>query len=348
MNIPTALAFDDVLIRPKFSDVLSRDSVDLSTQFTENYRIQIPIVGAPMDTVVGCKMAFALRKLGAVGILHRFMSIEEQADCVGELRTSEEYSTSNNVIAAAIGSNGDALMRATALVEAGATVLCVDVAHGHQIHVKFLMKELQVLQQEYEFDIIAGSIATIDAAYDLIDWGANALRVGIGGGSICSTRIMTGCGIPTFESVLEICSSITGIPVIADGGIRTSGDIAKAIGAGASSCMLGSLLATTEEAPGEIFIEGMEPNTTRMKMYRGAASATTKLKYTGTAEHVEGVSKVVKISGTVDAMIDHLSDGLSSSMSYVGAHNIKEFQKKVKFVRITSSGLAEAHPHILR
>src|ERR1019366_2694231 len=139
----------------------------------------------------------------------------------------------------------------------------------------------------------------------------------------------------TLESVMEICETVGKyVPVIADGGIRTSGDVAKAIAAGANACMLGSLLATTEESPGEIFIEGLEPNTTRMKMYRGAASATTKLKHTGAAEHIEGVSKIVRISGPVKNMITHLTDGLTSAMSYVGATSIPEFQDRSEFIQI--------------
>jgi len=344
-----ALSFDDVQLVPQYSEVESRDGADLTTEISKNYKLKIPLIASPMDTVTGLSMAISMCDAGGLGVLHRFMSIEEQTEAVKivvrrlkniELRTAEF-----SPVAAAIGVNGDSKERATKLLEAGANVLMVDVAHGHHKNVKDMIMWLKRQEIYFKFDIIAGSIATREAARDLQEWGVAGLRVGIGGSGICSTRIMTGCGIPTLQSIFDI-AEIANIPFIADGGIRYPGDVAKALAAGADAVMIGGLFAGTDEAPGDVFVAGHWPNIKQMKVYRGLASATTKLMYSGTTNHVEGASKMVETRGSVTKMISEIVDGVTSSMSYVGASNLEEFRARSEFVKVTSAGLAEAHTRL--
>jgi IMP dehydrogenase len=210
-----------------------------------------------------------------------------------------------------------------------------------------MIEWLKERKDYFRFDIIAGSIATKQAALDLQEWGVDGLRVGVGGGSVCETRIRTGAGVPQLQAVFDV-AEVAKVPFISDGGIRYPGDAAKALAAGADSVMIGSLFAGTDEAPGEIFVAGKWPDIKLMKVYRGLASATTKLKNGGAASHVEGASKMVECRGTVTQMIQEIVDGITSSMSYVGASNLEEFRTRAEFVKITSSGLAEAHPHGVR
>lgn len=350
-----ALTFDDVQIIPSYSEIRSREDVNLRTKLSRNYELEIPLIAAPMDTVVNVDVAHRLWRMGGIGIIHRFMSVEEQVNQIVHLsdKIQEDMETGKygpypySNIGAAIGANGDAIDRAINLIEAGANIIVIDVAHGHHLHVKNTIQELLKLKIEYPFDIIAGSIATSDAALDLQDWGADALRVGVGGGSVCETRIRTGIGVPQLQSIIDIVR-VANIPVISDGGIRYPGDVAKALAAGADTVMIGSLFAGTDEAPGEVFVSGQWPNNKKLKIYRGLASATTKLKYAGAASHVEGASKMIETRGPIDVMIDDLTDGVKSSMSYVGASTLQEFRAQSRFLRITLSGLAEAHPHLLK
>jgi IMP dehydrogenase len=352
------LTFDDVQIVPSYSDISSRSDIQLTTQFTRRFPIQIPLVAAPMDTVCDSKMAIAMWMAGGVGIVHRFRLIQEQMQAISAVKEymqnvfdelEEDTDINTEVIAAAIGANGgnsELIVTARSLLSAGANVLVIDVAHGHHVHVKNAITSLLELKGEYNFDIVAGSIATADAALDLQEWGADALRVGVGGGSVCETRIRTGIGVPQLQSIFDVMEVAT-VPVISDGGIRYPGDAAKALAAGASTVMCGSLFAGTDEAPGDTLVAGKWPYNKNMKIYRGMASATTKLKHKGVAEHVEGASKIIEAKGPVQSIIDDLTDGIKSSMSYVGASTLAEYRKKAKFVKITSSGLIEAHPHLL-
>lgn len=354
LQIEEALTFDDVQLIPKYSEILSREDVETSTKLTKNYNISIPLVAAPMDTVTDVDLAYALWKEGGIGIVHRFMSSDEQATKISQLRDEidEEIRWGEfgpyppKLLGAAIGVGRD-FERITNLLEAGTNILVIDVAHGHHFHVKKLLEELKQLKLHFSFDVIAGSIATTEAAQDLEEWGADALRVGVGGGSVCETRIRTGIGIPQLQAVLDIAQVAT-VPIISDGGIRYPGDVAKALAAGADSVMIGSLFAGTDEAPGDIFVDGEWPNTKKLKVYRGLASATTKLKYSGAAQHVEGASKMIECKGPIRNIVGDIIDGLKSSMSYVGAKNLEEFRTQSKFIRITPAGVAEGHPHLLR
>lgn len=342
------LTFDDVNIIPAYSEVVSRENADLTTQLSRNFKIRTPLVASPMDTVCGVDMAIAMSGRG-IGILHRFMSVDEQVKAVKKVvkMAKKQETVEFSPVAAAIGVNGDSKERATRLLASGANVILLDVAHGHHKNVKDMVDWLKERQDYYRFDIIAGSIATKQAALDLQEWGVDGLRVGVGGGSVCETRIRTGAGVPQLQAVFDV-AEVSKVPLISDGGIRYPGDAAKALAAGADSVMIGSLFAGTDEAPGEIFVAGQWPDIELMKVYRGLASATTKLKNGGAASHVEGASKMVKCRGTVTQMISEIVDGITSSMSYVGAANLEEFRSRAEFIKITSSGLAEAHPHGIR
>jgi IMP dehydrogenase len=347
-----ALTYDDIQLVPQYSEVESRQNIDLTTKLTTNYSIRVPLVAAPMDTVCDSEMAIAMMQLGGVGIIHRFMTIEEQAQQV--LRAAlfavqpgwydlsiwgEEKADRKIPISAAIGANGDYLERAQELVKNGANVILIDVAHGHHKFVKDALYSLKKTIPSY-VDVIAGNIATANAAIALEEWGANALRVGIGGGSLCTTRVKTGFGIPNITS-LEDVAEVANVPVIADGGIRTSGDMAKALAIGANSVMIGSLLAGTKEAPGQI----IETPKGLYKRYRGAASLETKSIHGQETRNVEGESTIVPFKGGVKFIVDGLLDGLRSALSYAGANNLKEF--KPSYVVVTNAGVAEAKPHLL-
>jgi IMP dehydrogenase len=221
------------------------------------------------------------------------------------------------------------------------------VAHGDHVHVQHALDWLNRLSNRGSFDVIAGNIATADAARRLEDWGADALRVGIGGGSMCETRVRTGIGIPQFSAICDVVE-VANVPVISDGGIRYPGDVAKALGAGCDSVMIGSLFAGTDESPGDIFISGQWPHNKKMKMFRGSASATAKMAVNGNTEHVEGASRLVESKGSVKKVIRDIEQGVRSAMSYVGASNLSQFRQAAKFVKITNAGLIEAHPHGLR
>jgi IMP dehydrogenase len=240
---------------------------------------------------------------------------------------------------AAIGVMASDMDRAKALVEAGANILLIDVAHGHHINVKVMIEWCKANLPEH-VDIIAGNIATAEAAQDLESWGADGLRVGIGGGSLCTTRIKTGFGIPNVTCISDIVS-VAKTPVMADGGIKTSGDIAKALALGASSVMLGSLLAGTHESPGQI----VEKATGLYKRYRGAASLETKTVHGQAQRNVEGESTIIPYKGGVKFIVEGLIDGVKSALSYAGADSLAKYHPK--WVQITNAGQTEAKPHLL-
>ena len=235
----TALSFDDVLLVPRFSEVMSRKDIKIQQALKGLHSLRLPIIASPMDTITGTRMACAMDKQGGIAVIHRYNTIEEQAKMVAEVRML------GHQVGAAIGVGDTFIERAKALVDAGVNFLCVDVAHGHHTKVRYA---LGVLKNTFGDDVhlMAGNVATLEAFNDLADWGADSIRVGIGGGSICSTRIQTGHGMPTLQSIMDCAQSYRDVTLIADGGIRTSGDIVKALAAGADFVMLGSLLAGTD------------------------------------------------------------------------------------------------------
>jgi len=350
MNKP-ALTYDDIQLVPNFSNIKTRTNVSLKTKLSRNYNILLPIVGSPMDTVCEVDMALKLFRMGGVGCIHRFNTPKEQANMISELKyrifgeNGEghllfDWDDAEEIpIMAAIGVNDADKDRATELVKAGANVLLIDVAHGdHQNVIDMIIWCKQNLPKRV--DIIAGNIATADAALRLQEAGADGLRVGIGGGSLCSTRIKTGFGIPNVTSI-EQTSAVSIVPIMADGGIRTSGDISKALAVGASTVMLGSLIAGTDEAPGNI----VETKKGLYKKYRGSASLETKAAHNQEIRNIEGESTMIPYKGGVRFIIDGLMEGVKSALSYAGSSNLIEYNPN--YVIVTPAGAHEANPHLL-
>ncbi len=465
------LTYDDVLLVPAFSEILPRE-VNIQSKFTRNITINVPIVSAAMDTVTESRMAIAMAREGGIGVLHKNMTIEQQALKVRKVKRAEsgmiidpvtlpitakvrdakenmrehsiggipivdeegkllgivtnrdlrfeknndrpisEVMTSENLVtvaegtsleeaegilqenkieklpvvnsedklvglitfrditkltqkpiankdsygrlrvAAAIGVTGDAVERAGALVKAGVDAIVIDTAHGHTRGVVTILKEVK--KNYPELEVVVGNIATAEAAIYLVKAGADAIKVGIGPGSICTTRVVAGVGFPQFSAVLEVAAAVkgTGVPVIADGGIRYTGDIPKAIAAGADCVMLGSLLAGTKESPGETIIyEGR-----KFKSYRGMGSVEamkqgSKDRYFQDVEDdikklvPEGIVGRVPYKGDLFESIHQFVGGLRAGMGYCGAKDVETLKDKARFVKITSSGIHESHPH---
>ncbi len=330
------LSFDDVLLVPKKSDILSRKDIAIGTRL-KKHSFQLPIISSPMDTVTEASMAVAMAEQGGLGILHRYNSIHQQALLVQEVRSSTDR------IAAAVGVSGDFLERARVLVSEGAPIICIDVAHGHHILVERAIKSLKDTFGS-DIAIIAGNVATAEAFEELQDWGASAIRVGIGGGSICSTRIQTGHGVSTFQSIASCSFVKAGALLIADGGIRTAGDIVKSIAAGADFVMLGSMLAGTDESPGELLTTKAGE---KRKVYRGMASVEAQTDWRGSARSLEGISTTVKYKGPVKNILESLEKNIKSGFSYSGARTQTEMRNKSMFIQQTESSKAESRTHIL-
>jgi len=340
-----SLTYDDVQIVPEYSEIESRSLCNISTRFTKNFNIDIPIVSSPMDTVTGTKMAIEISKLGGVGCIHRFMSISEQTKAVYDVYKETKNPKTTSICAAIGVKNYEE--RLDTLIKNGANVILIDVAHGNTLLVK---NTIAYIKKNYSVDVIAGNVATFEGAENLCKWGADAVRCGIGNGSVCETRIRSGIGVPQITALIE-CSKACkfyGVPLIADGGIRLIGDIAKAIAIGnADSVMLGSLLSGTKESPGSIQKVGKWPNEQLYKKYRGSASLDTKISNNISEKNVEGNSTLVPYKGKIKRIINDINDGLRSSMSYTNSLNLKEF-KSSKFVTVTQSGIIEATPHLLK
>ena len=333
----TALSFDDVLLVPRFSEVMSRKDIKIQQALKGLHSLRLPIIASPMDTITGTRMACAMDKQGGIAVIHRYNTIEEQAKMVAEVRML------GHQVGAAIGVGDTFIERAKALVDAGVNFLCVDVAHGHHTKVRYA---LGVLKNTFGDDVhlMAGNVATLEAFNDLADWGADSIRVGIGGGSICSTRIQTGHGMPTLQSIMDCAQSDRDVTLIADGGIRTSGDIVKALAAGADFVMLGSLLAGTDETPGQV----INTKNGREKIYRGMASKEAQRSWRNRVSSIEGVSHTVPLKGPVADVLGELRTGITSGISYSGATCIKSLQSRATFVRQTQSGQVESSTHIKR
>jgi len=471
LEFKEGLTFDDVLLVPKYSDITSRSQTDLTTKLSRNISINIPFVSANMDTVTESTMAVAMARAGGIGILHRFLTIEEQAHEVLKVKRSGsimienpysitsdksvqdalDYATdmeisgllvvdsyskligiiterdllfadpklriedvmtkdvvtakfgvsldeskeilhkhrieklpivddsglikglitskdiTNNadfpnaskdkkgrpLVGAAVGVKGDFLERSESLLEAGVDVLVVDIAHGHSENAISTIRNIKKAFPDCE--LIAGNIATAQGTEDLIKAGVDAVKVGVGSGSICITRVITGSGVPQLTAVVD-CAKIGkdyGIPIISDGGTRTSGDATKALASGASSVMIGSMLGGTDESPGTVLTK----NGKRFKVYRGmaslAASIGRKSKETGSIsldddlnDYVaEGVEAMVPYKGTVTDILKQLTGGIRSGLSYCGAHTITQMQENAEFIKMSRAGFAESQPH---
>ena len=349
-DIPATVCFDDVLLQPGYSEIKSRSEVSVANQMGD-FTLELPLISSPMDTVTESDMASAMFLCGGLGVIHRYNTIDEQQiqiEAAWELMANEfvgEVDEFEPLIGAAIGVSGDYLERARACVASGAKVLCVDVAHGHHVLVKKALKTLKKQFGNQSVHIMAGNVATLEGFNDLADWGADSVRVGVGGGSICSTRIQTGHGVPTLQSVMDCAKSDRDALLVADGGFKTSGDIVKALAAGADFVMLGSLLAGTNEAPGDIF-ENI--NGEKYKAYRGMASKEAQMDWRGSTSSLEGVATTIPYKGGVYFILGELERGIRSGLSYTGAKNLTELGNKASFIRQTSAGQVESSTHILR
>jgi IMP dehydrogenase len=332
-----ALTYDDVLLLPQFSDIRSRSEVDVGTNLGNGLKLGLPIISSPMDTVSEDLMARAMSTAGGCSIIHRYNTPEEQAELVGHARVNGAEN-----IGFAVGVGDDFLERSQECLDAGATFVCVDVAHGHHIKMKEALRSLRDVFGD-DLHIMAGNVATLQGINDLADWGANSVRCNIGGGSICSTRVQTGHGHPGLQTILDCAKTDRDVAIIADGGIRNSGDIVKALAAGADAVMLGSLLAGTKETPGEVYTR---QDGTKYKTYRGMASKEAQVDWRGKYSSFEGVSSTVPYRGKVRNVLTDLDRGIRSGLSYSGCRSILELQARHKFVRQTSAGLGESKTHI--
>lgn len=362
---PLGITFDDVLLIPGYAD-FSRSAIDLSTQLTKKIKLTSPFVSSPMDTVTESPLAIALAELGGIGIIHRNLTSEDQADQVAKVVKK------GLLVGAAIGANVGFEERAKALVTADVSVIVVDSAHGNA---KPIIDAVKYLKKTYpKLEVIAGNIATKEGAENLIKAGADALRVGMGPGAICTTRIISGMGVPQLTAIMETVSVAkkAGIPIIADGGIKYSGDMVKAFAAGASTVMMGSYFAGAKEAPGTTHelkpeqvpsrfksILSKKQATYTFKEYRGMGSIAAmkegaRIKsedefhgksYKDRVLVAEGVESLTPVKGTLKDIIDQTIGGIRSGMYYVGVKTIKELQEKGQFMQITQASLTESHPH---
>jgi IMP dehydrogenase len=346
------LSFDDVLLVPQKSDIESRKEIDIGSEL-DGHKFALPVISSPMDTVTEGAMLTAMHEAGGFGIVHRYNSIEEQVEVIQNAAES-----GITALSAAIGVTGDFRDRAEALVATGARILCIDVAHGHHTNVE---RALKTLKDKFGDDVklIAGNVATDEGYVDLCRWGADAVRVGIGGGSICSTRIQTGHGLSTFQTVIACNMARTAAvspfhassrydfdpkPIIADGGIKTSGDIVKAMAVGADFVILGSMLAGTAEAPGSVFTNSSGKS---FKAYRGMASREAQEAWKGSANSLEGVSTTIPYKGPVGLVLEDIAQNVRSGFSYSGARSKEELREKSQFVLQTSGSQVESGVHIL-
>ena len=356
------LTFDDVLLIPAESHVLPNE-VDLSTKLADNIKLNIPLISAGMDTVTEGAMAIAMALQGGLGVVHKNMSIQAQAGEVANVKsvvvpnnaTKAAVDDQNRLLcAAAVGVTSDTFERAEALLEAGADAIVIDTAHGHSAGVLRKIKEFR--EHFPKQTLIAGNVATGDATRALFDAGVDVVKVGIGPGSICTTRIVAGVGVPQITAIYDAASAAREYhkPIIADGGIKYSGDVVKALAAGGNAVMLGSMLSGTTEAPGDIF----EENGKKFKRYRGMGSVGAMAQAHGSSDRYfqggvneanklvpEGVEARVEYKGDVSDVVFQIDGGLRSGMGYCGAANIPELIEKAQFVQITNAGLRESHPH---
>lgn len=360
------ITFDDVLLLPGYSD-FSRDSISLITKVSRNISLNAPLVSAPMDTVTEHKLAIALAKAGGLGIIHRNLSVSNQAKEVLLVRREKLLA------GAAVGTSTGYEDRVKALVKAGVSLIVLDSAHGYT---SFMIRAVKQIKKSFpKIDVMAGNIATYDGARALISAGVDSLRVGMGPGTICTTRVVSGMGVPQMTAILETVRAAkkSKVPIIADGGIEVSGDMTKALAAGASGCMMGGFFASCIESPGDTkeltareipsrfksILKADPKSTYTFKTYRGMGSVAAMKKgekvksedefhgksYGDKVLIAEGVEGLVPVKGTVKQIVDQAIGGIKSGMYYVGAKSISELQKKAKFMQITQASLTESHPH---
>lgn len=339
-----ALCFDDILLVPQESDVQSRHSVDLSMvigQGRREIRLDLPIIAAPMDTVCDAEMCMALSNAGGMGILHRYMP-EELLISKTKMLAEAKYRFGVSVAA----TNGY-MNLAEGLHEAGAKIFLVDTANGHSLYATRAVESLRAAFGD-DVHIMAGNVATADGFARLSDAGADSVRVGIGGGSACTTRIVSGHGVPTLASIMDVDEwremSDNTCSIVADGGIRNSGDMVKAFAAGADAVMIGSMLAGTDESPGEVITDH---NGKEAKVFRGMASASAQRDARGSVSVSEGVSTTVPYKGSVSHLLEKIRGGLGSGCSYSGVEELCMLSPTAEYVEVTAASLNESRPHAI-
>lgn len=354
------LTFDDVLLIPAESHVLPND-VDLKVQLADNLKLNVPFLSASMDTVTESKMAIAMAQNGGLGVIHKNMPIDRQAGEVAKVKAVKGDAShplaavddqGRLLTAAAVGVTSDTFDRAQALLDAGADAIIIDTAHGHSAGV--LRKVAEIRDTYPNATLIAGNVATGAGTRALFEAGVDVVKVGIGPGSICTTRVVAGVGVPQLTAIYDAAEVAQEFkkPIIADGGIKYSGDIVKALAAGGNAVMLGSMLSGTDEAPGEVF----EENGQKFKSYRGMGSIAAMEH--GSADRYfqggvneanklvpEGIEARVAYKGSVDDILFQMVGGLRSGMGYTGAATVQDLIDNAQFVRISGAGLVESHPH---
>lgn len=340
MRLQKAYSFDDVMMVPRRSSMSSRDQADLSTTVA-GIKLKVPIIAANMSSVCEDSMVTTIGQLGGLGILHRMCSIEEQVSMIHRAINGTEN------IGFSFGIGDDWRDRIEACRKAGANIACLDVAHGHHTRV------LEILDKYFgiykDFPLIIGQVATASAVKEVLSSRSAAkhldtiaFKASIGGGSLCTTRIQTGFGVPTLQAIMNIHAEFPEVCIIGDGGIKASGDIVKSLAAGASAVMLGNLLAGTDEAPGKI-IKGRDGQL--YKVYRGSASFADKALRGEATRNVEGEETLVSYKGSVRRVVSGLLDGIRSGFSYGGAECIADLQDNIEFIELSVHGYQESLPH---
>jgi IMP dehydrogenase len=354
-----ALTFDDILLLPNYTEI-KRSDVSLTSKIHPDITLKLPIISSPMDTVTESAMAIALSQIGGLGVIHRNLSIENESRMVNEVKNTQVIDSNlasldkngKLIIAASVGVGQDLDERVQTLVNTGVDCIVVDSSHGYSA---FVIEAVKKIKSKFpKLPIMAGNVATFDGAKALIEAGADIIRVGMGPGSICTTRIVTGMGVPQISAVAACVRAADGTPatVIADGGIRQMGDMAKALAFGANAVMLGSLLAGFDESPGEL----IDINGKKFKSYRGMGSVSAMKK--GGAERygqsrdtdtkkliAEGVEGLVPYKGSVSDYLYQITGSLKSSFYYLGARDVNAFFETSRAIKISTAGLIESHPH---
>ena len=344
--IKQALTFDDVILAPNYSEILPSET-NTSIKLSKNLTLKIPLISSAMDTVTEGRMAAAIAEKGGIGVIHRNLSIEKQ---IFEIKKVKQKKL---LVGAAVGASPEEYSRAKRILKENLDLIVVDTAHAHTKKVSDIIKMI-VKTKPKKTTLCAGNIATAEAAKFLIKLGVDAIKVGIGPGSICTTRLVAGIGVPQLSAIMNVKSGVGNrkVSIIADGGIKFSGDIAKALAAGADAVMIGSLFAGTDQAPGKI----IKKNGKLFKSFRGMGSIGAmnkgsadryfQTKQKNSSKYVpEGVEGLVKYKGKVDKVIYQLVGGLKSSMGYLGSKKITHLRKKPKFYKITKAGFFESMVH---
>ena len=345
VSIKESLTFDDVLLLPQYSDILPSET-DISLSLTAKINLKAPFLSSAMDTVTESKMAIAMAESGGIGIIHRNLNIRQQTKEIAKVKKKKLF------VGAAVGTNNEDIERAKSLIANGCDLIVIDTAHGHSKKVLKILSKLKKI--DYSIPLCVGNIATGEAAKKLYNSGADIIKIGIGPGSICTTRMVAGIGVPQISAILEVKNALKNkkIKIISDGGIKFSGDIAKALAAGADAIMMGSIFAGTDESPGKKFrykgkiykhYRGMG---SIGAMSSGSANRYFQKNFKDKSKFVpEGVEGRVEYKGSLSKIIYQLKGGLRSSMGYIGAKNLNQITKNAKFIKITKAGFYESMVH---